>query len=101
MHQPYGLSTTSADSCTHNLRSSLQVTGGTTTVLETVLKCDTERTELLEEEAKLLARVNTDPGAAIETRTQNGPSSDTVSSSRLEQASGSSRLTRSGLRDTW
>lgn len=36
----------------------LQVTGAEISVLETVLRCDTERTELLQEEARLLSLMN-------------------------------------------
>lgn len=38
--------------------SCIQVRAGDTSVLETVLRCDAERSELLEEEAKLLAVLN-------------------------------------------
>lgn len=44
------------------------MTGTATTVLETVLRCDTERSELLEQEAALLARINGEAptGAAVD-----------------------------------
>ncbi len=82
--------------------NSLQVTGAEMSVLETVLRCDTERTELLQEEARLLAVMNpaeppqngTLEKADVGVKDKSGgkmkaapPVSDPEASSKLEKAS--------------
>ena len=42
-----------------------EVVGDDTTVLQSVLDCDTERNELLEEEAELMAKLNLVSGAEV------------------------------------
>lgn len=61
-----------------------QVIADDTPVLQAVLMCDGERTELMQEEARLLAQLNRDEDAAADT-SQGKELTDTEATARLEQ----------------
>lgn len=66
-------------------RSMAQVIADDTPVLQAVLMCDGERTELMQEEAQLLAQLNRDEGAADDTTADGKALTDTDATARLEQ----------------
>lgn len=61
-----------------------QVIADDTPVLQAVLMCDGERTELLEEESRLLAQLNREEGAAADTSADGKQLSDADAATRLE-----------------
>ncbi len=56
-----------------------------TPVLQAVLMCDGERSELLEEESRLLAQLNREEGTEAETSTDGKQLSEADAAARLEQ----------------
>ena len=61
----------------------MQVTGDDTTVLEAVLACDTERSQLLQEEATLMQKFNKEP---VNGPAATGPGTDAAAPSNGQKA---------------